>query len=69
MTIDSCENDFIEDFKENVKNGNLNPTNVDLLSSKAQRKYNNYIDKIIRINPCAYKTTSFESIGKEEIFN
>ena len=64
---DKLEPKFIETFEEEIKRGKTNPEIVDLSTYKQKRLYQDYINKIIKLNPQEYFVTQMPEF-KEEFF-
>ena len=55
-SVDTFQNGFVEEFDERVKRGIINPKIVDLQTEEQQKMYQDYIDKIISLNPKEYSS-------------
>lgn len=66
-TAEKMETKFIEAFEDDIRRGVINPNIVDLSTSKQKTPYQQYINKIIRLNPKEYFTDSMPEF-KEDFF-
>ena len=73
MAYENYENNIIATYANDVARGVIDPINYDLKSKKAKRKYQEYINKIIKMKPREYFVDSFpetqERYLKEFHFN
>jgi hypothetical protein len=69
MAYENYENNIIATYANDVARGVIDPINYDLKSKKAKRKYQEYINKIIKMKPREYFVDSFpETANTEEFF-
>ena len=66
MAYQDEEKSFIDSYCYAVKNGLLDPVVHEIEKPKAERKYNEYIKKVISVNPREYFISEIPAIEKNE---
>lgn len=67
MSYEAFEGAIIRSYADQVRKKEIDPTNYDLKSEEARRKYNRYISQIIGVNAREYKVGDFLSIGSKNV--
>ncbi len=69
MAYENFENSIIESFGRDIESGLVNPNIQDLEETKAKRKYQEYIEKVIKLRPREFFIESIpEAPNQQEFF-